>query len=144
MNQDREQANALSARAAEALGMVASQGSDVSASTQPLAGTLAGRPDSVVGPALQVLGLAGGNGEVAAITAVLTDAERSDEIRAAAADDTVRLTPPRLLSLEQALEFIADDECVEVTPAHVRLRKVLPDAGEPARRRKRLQRDRSA
>ena len=44
--------------------------------------------------------------------------------RAAAADQTVKLTPPRVLSLEQALEFIAVDECVEVTPNHVRLRKV--------------------
>ena len=36
----------------------------------------------------------------------------------------MRLVPPRPLSLEQALEFIADDECVEVTPHNVRLRKV--------------------
>jgi GTP-binding protein len=47
--------------------------------------------------------------------------------RAAAADQTVKLTPARVLSLEQALEFIADDECVEVTPKHVRLRKVQLD-----------------
>ena len=47
--------------------------------------------------------------------------------RAAAADQTVKLTPARVLSLEQALEFIADDECVEVTPNHVRLRKVQLD-----------------
>jgi GTP-binding protein len=39
----------------------------------------------------------------------------------------VRLTPPRHLSLEQALEFIAEDECVEVTPDAVRLRKVELD-----------------
>lgn len=44
--------------------------------------------------------------------------------RAAAADTTVKLTPARQLSLEQALEFIASDECVEVTPQSVRLRKV--------------------
>ena len=59
-------------------------------------------------------------------------------VRAAAADDTIRLTPPRRLSLEQALEFIADDECVEVTPGAVRLRKVTLDAGERARNLKRL------
>jgi GTP-binding protein len=34
------------------------------------------------------------------------------------------LIPPRPLSLEQALEFISEDECVEVTPQHVRLRKL--------------------
>ncbi len=44
--------------------------------------------------------------------------------RAASADATVKLSPPRELSLEQALEFIADDECVEVTPDQIRLRKV--------------------
>ncbi|MEZ5228832.1 MAG: hypothetical protein R2710_19865 [Acidimicrobiales bacterium] len=47
--------------------------------------------------------------------------------RAASSDATVKLTPPKVLSLEQALEFIADDECVEVTPDHVRLRKVELD-----------------
>ena len=36
----------------------------------------------------------------------------------------MRLIPPRPLSLEQALEFIREDECVEVTPASIRLRKV--------------------
>ncbi len=61
-------------------------------------------------------------------------------MRAAAADETVRLTTPRRLSLEQALEFISTDECIEVTPASVRVRKVTLDAGERmrvARRRKR-------
>jgi GTP-binding protein len=45
-------------------------------------------------------------------------------MRSATADELVRLIPPRPLSLEQALEFIRDDECVEVTPASIRLRKV--------------------
>src|SRR5436309_5467270 len=44
-------------------------------------------------------------------------------MRASSADELVRLIPPRPLSLEQALEFIRDDECVEVTPKTVRLRK---------------------
>jgi GTP-binding protein len=44
-------------------------------------------------------------------------------VRAASADEAVRLIPPRVLSLEQALEFIADDEAVEVTPKSIRLRK---------------------
>ncbi len=64
--------------------------------------------------------------------------------RAAAADQTVKLTPARVLSLEQALEFIAADECVEVTPANVRLRKAELDAGARARSLKRLKADRSA
>ena len=45
-------------------------------------------------------------------------------MRAASADELVRLIPPRPLSLEQALEFIREDECVEVTPKSIRLRKV--------------------
>jgi GTP-binding protein len=45
-------------------------------------------------------------------------------MRAASADELIRLIPPRPLSLEQALEFIRADECVEVTPKSVRLRKV--------------------
>ena len=40
------------------------------------------------------------------------------------------------MSLEQALEFVAEDECVEVTPSVVRLRKVFLDAGERARKTK--------
>jgi GTP-binding protein len=44
-------------------------------------------------------------------------------VRAASAEELVRLIPPRVLSLEQALEFIADDEAVEVTPKSIRLRK---------------------
>jgi len=59
-------------------------------------------------------------------------------VRAASSDETVRLTPPTRLNLEQALEFIAVDECVEVTPQHVRLRKVTLEAGERSRAVKRL------
>ncbi|MDQ3640488.1 MAG: translational GTPase TypA [Actinomycetota bacterium] len=57
-------------------------------------------------------------------------------IRSSTADELVRLTPPRSMSLEQALEFIADDECVEVTPSAVRLRKVILPAQERARMRR--------
>jgi GTP-binding protein len=48
-------------------------------------------------------------------------------MRASGSDNTERLVPPRPMSLEQALEFIADDECVEVTPHNIRLRKVILD-----------------
>ena len=48
-------------------------------------------------------------------------------------EELVRLIPPRVLSLEQALEFCREDECVEVTPAAVRLRKVKLDAPHGAR-----------
>ena len=66
--------------------------------------------------------------------------KKQTNVRAAASDDTIRLTPPRVLSLEQALEFIGDDECVEVTPNAIRIRKTVFDATARGRARKRLQR----
>jgi GTP-binding protein len=53
-----------------------------------------------------------------------TKEKKLTNMRAASSDETVRLIPPRPLSLEQALELIRDDECVEVTPQSIRLRKV--------------------
>jgi GTP-binding protein len=53
-----------------------------------------------------------------------TKEKKLTNMRASGSDDTVRLIPPRPLSLEQALEFAREDECVEVTPLNVRLRKV--------------------
>jgi len=52
-------------------------------------------------------------------------AKQLTNIRAAGSDENILLTPPVRLSLEQALEFIDDDELVEVTPQNVRLRKKL-------------------
>ena len=54
-------------------------------------------------------------------------------VRASGTDDAIKLTPPRLLTLEQALEFISDDELVEVTPQSIRLRKKELD---PTRRKR--------
>jgi GTP-binding protein len=51
-------------------------------------------------------------------------------VRASGSDEAIRLTPPQILSLEQALEFIDDDELVEVTPKSIRLRKKYLDANE--------------
>jgi GTP-binding protein len=64
-----------------------------------------------------------------------TREKKLTNMRAAAADETVRLVPPLQLSLEQALEFIREDECVEVTPSTVRLRKVILGAAERGRKR---------
>ncbi|HKR12085.1 MAG TPA: translational GTPase TypA [Pyrinomonadaceae bacterium] len=56
-------------------------------------------------------------------------------MRASTADEALRLVPPKELSLEQALEFIADDELVEVTPETIRLRKrVLPANQRPKKK----------
>ena len=46
-------------------------------------------------------------------------------MRAAGNDDAVKLSPPRVFTLEEALEFIEDDELVEITPEDIRLRKKL-------------------
>jgi GTP-binding protein len=55
-------------------------------------------------------------------------------MRASTADDAIRLAPPKLLNLEQAIEFIADDEMVEVTPKSLRLRKKILQANRRPRR----------
>ncbi len=64
-------------------------------------------------------------------------------VRASSSDDTIKLTPHRVLSLEHALEFIASDECIEVTPKHVRLRKVHLDPQDRHRAAKALSGSRS-
>jgi GTP-binding protein len=64
-----------------------------------------------------------------------TKERKLTNMRSSTAEELVRLTPPRHMSLEQALEFIADDECVEVTPASVRLRKVILDGSRRGRLR---------
>jgi GTP-binding protein len=61
-------------------------------------------------------------------------------VRQSTGEELERLIPPRQLSLEQALEFCGDDECAEVTPAAVRLRKTVMDAKERGRSRGRRSR----
>ncbi len=56
-----------------------------------------------------------------------TKEKHQTNIRAASADILVRLAPPTRLSLEGALEFVRDDECVEITPESIRLRKLILD-----------------
>ena len=62
-----------------------------------------------------------------------TKEKKLTNMRSSTSDELVRLIPHRELSLEQALEFIREDECVEVTPHTVRLRKVILDANQRAR-----------
>ena len=57
-------------------------------------------------------------------------------MRTSSSDEAIRLTPPRILSLEQALEYINDDELVEVTPQSIRLRKTVLDHSARGRARK--------
>ncbi|MGP1256005.1 MAG: translational GTPase TypA [Kiloniellales bacterium] len=69
-----------------------------------------------------------------------TKAKQLSNVRASGKDDAIKLTPPRRMSLEQALAYIEDDELVEVTPQSIRLRKRLLDPHE----RKRWEKKRAA
>ena len=100
--------------------------------------TLQERGEMFIGPGIEVY-----NGMIIGLNARSDDMEinptrekKLTNMRAASAEELVRLTPPRHLSLEKALEFIAEDECVEVTPDAVRLRKVELDPNQRRRQDK--------
>jgi GTP-binding protein len=63
----------------------------------------------------------------------ITKEKKLTNMRASTSEETEKLIPPRKLSLEQALEFCREDECVEITPAAVRIRKVVLDQTQRAR-----------
>lgn len=63
----------------------------------------------------------------------ITKEKKLTNIRAAGSDENILLTPPIKMSLEQALDFIEDDELVEITPSHIRLRKKFLTANERKR-----------
>jgi GTP-binding protein len=67
--------------------------------------------------------IVGENSRPADMDINVTKEKKQTNMRASSADEAIRLIPPRLLSLEQAIEFINDDELVEVTPKTIRLRK---------------------
>ncbi|MFD1825279.1 MULTISPECIES: translational GTPase TypA [Mumia] len=67
----------------------------------------------------------------------ITKEKKQTNVRSATSDNFEKLIPPKKLSLEQSLEFCREDECVEVTPSNVRIRKVILDAGERARSKRR-------
>jgi len=73
----------------------------------------------------------------------ITKEKQKTNVRSSTAEAFERLTPPRALSLEAALEFVADDECVELTPAAIRLRKVVLNSKDRERARARGKRDQS-
>jgi predicted membrane GTPase involved in stress response len=73
----------------------------------------------------------------------VTRERKLTNVRQSTGEELERLVPARVLSLEQALEFCASDECVEVTPDAVRLRKTMLDGKERARVRARASRDRT-
>jgi GTP-binding protein len=60
----------------------------------------------------------------------ITKEKQQTNIRSSTSDNFEKLIPPKKLSLEQSLEFCREDECVEVTPDNVRIRKVILSASE--------------
>src|SRR6185436_180776 len=95
------------------------------------------RGELFVGPGTAVYEgmIVGENARPADMDVNITKAKKLTNMRASTADEAVRLTPHRVLNLEQALEFINDDELVEVTPGAIRLRKrVLAANVRPKRR----------
>ena len=88
-----------------------------------------------VGPGEQVYEgmVVGENGRADDLDVNAVREKQQTNVRAAGSDNTVKLVPAHKLSLDQALEHIREDECVEVTPDAVRLRKVVLDGGERSR-----------
>jgi GTP-binding protein len=78
-----------------------------------------------IGPGVPVYEgmIVGENPKNEAIACNVCKKKQMTNTRAAGSDDALRLTPPSILSLEQSLEFIKDDELVEITPESIRLRK---------------------
>jgi GTP-binding protein len=66
----------------------------------------------------------------------ITREKKLTNMRAAGSDNTITIRPPRQLSLDQCIEFIAEDELVEITPIHVRLRKMELDKNKRAAQKK--------
>ncbi len=95
------------------------------------------RGGMLIGPGIEVYEgmIVGENSRREEMDINVTREKKLTNTRSASADDMIRLTPPRPMSLEQALEFIAEDECVEVTPENVRLRKVVLDQAQRGRAR---------
>jgi len=69
--------------------------------------------------------IVGENARTADLDVNIVKEKKLTNMRASTADEAIRLVPPRILNLEQAIEFIRDDEFVEVTPASIRLRKKI-------------------
>jgi len=99
----------------------------------------------LVGPGVEVYEgmIVGENARADDMDVNPTKEKKLTNMRAAGSDDLVRLVPPLVFSLEQSLEFVAEDECAEVTPKSVRLRKVQLAASDRARVRAALKPPRS-
>ena len=88
------------------------------------------RGEMFVGPGVEVYEgmIVGENSREDDMNVNITKEKKQTNMRSSSADEAIRLVPPRELTLEKAIEFIADDEYVEVTPKSIRLRKKVLDA----------------
>jgi GTP-binding protein len=94
------------------------------------------RGELFIGPGTDVYEgmIVGDNAREADMDVNITKEKKQTNMRASSADEAIRLIPHRELSLEQAIEWISDDEYVEVTPKSLRLRKKVLDAKKRPRR----------
>jgi GTP-binding protein len=94
------------------------------------------RGELFVGPGEEVYEgmIVGENSREADIDVNITKEKKQTNMRASTADEAIRLVPHRVLTLETAIEFIAEDEFVEVTPSSIRLRKKVLDPKQRPRR----------
>jgi GTP-binding protein len=74
--------------------------------------------------------IVGENSRDADLDVNIVKEKKLSNMRTSSADEAIRLVPPRLLNLEQAIEFVRDDEMVEVTPLSIRLRKKILKANQ--------------
>ncbi|HEV8039287.1 MAG TPA: translational GTPase TypA [Bryobacteraceae bacterium] len=90
------------------------------------------RGEIFVAPGLEVYEgmVVGENARDADLNVNIVKEKKLTNMRASTADEAIRLVPPRILNLEQAIEFIRDDEFVEVTPQSIRLRKKILKANQ--------------
>ena len=89
-----------------------------------------------IGPGIEVYEgmILGENAREEDMTVNITKEKKQTNMRSSSADEAIRLIPPREMTLEKAIEFIADDEYVEVTPKSIRLRKKVLDAKKRPKR----------
>jgi GTP-binding protein len=94
------------------------------------------RGEMFVGPGIEVYEgmIAGENAREDDMNVNITKEKKQTNMRSSSADEAIRLIPPRDMTLEKAIEFIADDEYVEVTPKSIRLRKKVLDAKKRPKR----------
>ncbi|HWF37364.1 MAG TPA: translational GTPase TypA [Candidatus Acidoferrales bacterium] len=94
------------------------------------------RGEMFVGPTIEVYEgmIVGENAREEDMNVNITREKKLTNMRSSSADEAIRLVPPREMTLEKAIEFIADDEFVEVTPKSIRLRKKVLDSKRRPRR----------